>query len=86
MILVYSDAKTGKSAQLTIDPAKVPMLLSYKITDVIDGSEFGMPGYKFKITGGTDTSGFPLRNSIQGSIKTKVLRRTGFSYRQKEAN
>jgi small subunit ribosomal protein S6e len=74
MILVYSDAKTGKSAQLTIDPAKVPMLMSHKIADVIDGSEFGMPGYKFKITGGTDTSGFPLRSSIQGSIKTKVLR------------
>ncbi len=77
MILVYSDAKTGKSAQLTIDPAKVPMLLNYKVTDVIDGSELGLPGYKLRITGGTDTSGFPLRKSIQGSIKTKVLRRTG---------
>jgi small subunit ribosomal protein S6e len=74
---VYSDAKTGKSAQLTIDPAKVPMLLNYKVSDVVDGGEFGMPGYKLRITGGSDTSGFPLRKSIQGSIKTKVLRRTG---------
>ena len=77
MILVYSDAKTGKSAQLTIDPAKVPMLLNHKVTDVVDGSEFGMPGYKLRITGGTDSSGFPLRKSIQGSIKTKILRRAG---------
>jgi small subunit ribosomal protein S6e len=74
--LVYSDAKTGKSAQLTIDAAKVPMLLNYKVSDVIEGSEFGLPGYKLRITGGSDSSGFPLRKSIQGSIKTKILRRS----------
>ncbi len=75
MILVYSDPKTGKSAQLSVDADKVPMLLNYKVDDVVDGGLFGLAGYKLKITGGTDMSGFPLRKGIQGAIKTKILKR-----------
>ena len=79
MKIVYSDPKTGKSAQLQLDKDKEPMLLNHKINDVIDGAALGMSGYKLKITGGSDKSGFAMDKSITGGIKTKVLKRIAYS-------
>jgi small subunit ribosomal protein S6e len=79
MKIVFSDPKTGKTAQMQIDKDKEAMFLNHKINDVIDGSALGLSGYKMKITGGSDTSGFALDRSISGAIKTKVLRRVANS-------
>ena len=83
MKIVYSDPKTGKSAQLQLDKDKEHVLLNHKINDVIDGSALGMSGYKFKITGGSDKSGFAMDKSITGGIKTKVLKRVAYSGKHK---
>lgn len=83
MKIVYSDPKTGKSAQMQLDNDKSAMLLNHKINDVVDGSAFGLSGYKLKITGGSDKSGFAMNKSITGSIKTKVLKRVAMSGKKK---
>ena len=74
MKIVYSDPKSGKSGQMQLDNDRAAMLLNHKINDVIDGNILGLEGYKLKITGGSDKSGFPMNKSIVGPIKTKVLR------------
>ncbi len=79
MKIVYSDPKTGKSAQMQLDKDKESMFMNHKINDIVDGAALGLSGYKLKITGGSDTSGFALNKSITGSIKTKVLRRVAYS-------
>lgn len=73
--IVYSDPKLGRSAQADLPKDKVSMVLNYKIGDTIDGSIIGLTGYKLKITGGSDNSGFQLDRSIQGTIKTHAFRR-----------
>jgi small subunit ribosomal protein S6e len=83
MKIVYSDQKTGKSAQMQLDNEKSAMLMNHKINDVIDGGILGLEGYKLKITGGSDTSGFPMNRSITGAIKTKVLRKIAKSGKKK---
>jgi small subunit ribosomal protein S6e len=83
MKIVYSDQKTGKSGQMQLDSEKSGMLMNHKINDVIDGGILGLEGYKLKITGGSDTSGFPMNRSITGPIKTKVLRMVAKSGRRK---
>jgi len=83
MKIVYSDPKTGRSTVMQLDNDKSVLLLNHKINDVIDATALGMTGYKLKITGGSDTSGFPLNHSIGGSIKTKVLRKISVSGKKK---
>ncbi|EQD66126.1 Ribosomal protein S6e [mine drainage metagenome] len=74
MKLIYSDPKTGLSASMELDEDKKSALLNRKIGDEIDASVFGLTGYKVKITGGSDSSGFPLDRSMQGQLKRKTLR------------
>ena len=83
MKIVYSDPKTGKSAQLVLEGDRAVALLNSKINDTIDGDSIGLPGYKLKITGGSDDSGFPLMKGIGGAIKTSVLRKVANSGREK---
>ena len=74
MKFLYSDKKSGLTATMDLDDEKASLLLNKKIGDEIDGTALGLTGYKLKITGGTDSSGFPLEASISGQIKTKVIR------------
>ena len=76
MKIVYSDAKSGRTAQAELGKDKAGLVLNFKIGDVIDGSIIGLAGCKLKITGGSDNSGFPLDRSIQGTIKTRTRRIT----------
>jgi small subunit ribosomal protein S6e len=83
MKIIYSDPKSGRSAQVDLPKDKVGLVLNYKIGDTIDGSIVGLAGYKLKITGGSDNSGFPLHKSIQGSIKTHIFKRANRSGKSK---
>jgi small subunit ribosomal protein S6e len=71
--LVISDPETGKAIQYQLDDAKTNSLVGKKVGDVIQGDAIGLPGYKLKITGGTDSSGFPIRPDVHGGGKKKVL-------------
>jgi len=71
---LYSDKKSGLTATMDLNDEMISLLLNKKIGDEIDGTALGLTGYKLKITGGTDSSGFPLEASISGQIKTKVIR------------
>lgn len=83
MKIVFSDPKTGKSAQMQLDKDMETVFMNRKINDVVDGSALGLPGYKMKITGGSDGSGFAMESSVSGSIKTKVLRKVANSGKRK---
>lgn len=83
MKIVLSDTKTGKSAQMQLGKDKESVFINHKINDVIDGAALGLSGYRLKITGGSDTSGFPLDKSITGALKTRVLRRVANSGKKK---
>lgn len=63
-----------KSYQIETDTDK---LIGLKIGDEFDGSIIGLPGYKLKITGGSDKDGFPMRKDIEGSRRVKVLLSSG---------
>jgi small subunit ribosomal protein S6e len=44
-----------------------------KIGDTINGGLIGFPNYEFVITGGSDSSGFPMRKDVHGPVKKKIL-------------
>jgi len=80
---VISDPETGKSIQYELDDVKTNALVGKTVGEVIEGDVLGLPGYKLKITGGSDTSGFPIRPDVHGSGKKRVLIRGTPGFRPK---
>jgi small subunit ribosomal protein S6e len=81
--LVISDPETGKAIQYELDDAKTNALVGKAIGEIVEGDVLGLPGYKLKITGGSDTSGFPIRPDVHGSGKKRVLIRGTPGFRPK---
>jgi small subunit ribosomal protein S6e len=71
--LAISDPETGKAVQYELDDVKTNALVGKQVGDIIEGDLIGLPGYKLKITGGSDSSGFPIRPDVHGSGKKRVL-------------
>ncbi len=87
--LNISGGNTGPGKGLTklieIDEKKF-RFEGMKIGDTIKGGLVGFPNYEFKITGGSDSSGFPMRRNVHGPVKKKILvskRGTGYKPKRK---
>ncbi|RLI43732.1 30S ribosomal protein S6e [Candidatus Bathyarchaeota archaeon] len=79
--VIISDPETGKARSVELEGERAVPLIGRRIGDVVDGAVVGLSGYKVLITGGTDSSGFPMRPDIHGGIKTRVLLSKGVGYR-----
>jgi small subunit ribosomal protein S6e len=71
--LTIADPKTGKSYKKDVKDAEAAPFMGLNIGETIKGESFGMTGYEFKITGGSDYCGFPMRHGIMGIRKRIVL-------------
>lgn len=80
---MISDPETGKAIQYELDDAKSNALVGKTVGEIVAGDVLGLPGYKLKITGGSDTSGFPIRPDVHGSGKKRVLIRGTPGFRPK---
>lgn len=73
----------GLSKLIEIDEQKF-RFEGMKIGAIIKGGLIGFPNYEFKITGGSDSSGFPMRKDVQGPVKKKILlKKRGIGYKPK---
>ncbi|MFP4038417.1 MAG: 30S ribosomal protein S6e [Candidatus Nanohaloarchaea archaeon] len=59
-------------------------LAGKQIGDSFSGEILGLEGYELEITGGSDRSGFPMRQSINGSERERVLIEEGSGVRPEE--
>ncbi|MFB6158378.1 MAG: 30S ribosomal protein S6e [Candidatus Nanohalobium sp.] len=59
-------------------------LIGKKVGEEFDGGIIGLSGYTLKITGGSDRSGFPMRKSIEGSERKRVLLEDGAGINEDE--
>ena len=71
----------GKAYKKTIaDDA----LLGKKVGEKITGNLIGLPNYELEITGGSDSSGFPMRPEIEGVLKKRLVLRKGPGFKAKK--
>ena len=84
MILNVSN-KDGKTYKIELPAEKEALVIGKRIGDVLDGGAFGLPGYQLKITGGSDDSGFPMRQDVQGTQKKRPLLSGGVGFNPKRA-
>lgn len=73
MRLVISDPKTGKSYQTELAKELEANINGKKIGEEVDGNLVGAAGYTLQLTGGSDTSGFPMRKDVTGQRKARIL-------------
>jgi len=81
---VINDMKSGRSYQVTVEGHHANSLIGKKIGDVVDGIFVGLPGYKLRITGGSDKDGFPMRRDLPGSKRRKLLLSGGVGFKPEE--
>jgi small subunit ribosomal protein S6e len=70
----------GKSYNFEVTGHHAQNLVGKKIGQEVDGINVNLPGYKLKITGGTDGSGFPMRRDFDGSRRARLLLSEGPSF------
>jgi len=80
--VVISDPKTGKSVQREVDSDQTKVFQGKKIGEHIKGDTFGLTDYDFEISGGSDTSGFPMRRDVEGTARKRILIVKGVGLRE----
>jgi small subunit ribosomal protein S6e len=82
-ILVVSNPKEGTSNRIELDDQQIRPLIGTRIGQVLDGTLAGLPGFKIRLTGGTDKDGIPMRPDVHGSAKARVILSNGVGYKPK---
>lgn len=81
--VVLNDVKTGKSYNVAVSGNYANSLDGKNIGEVVDGIFVGLPGYKVKITGGSDKTGTPMRADLPGKKRTMLLLADGKGFHEK---
>ncbi len=79
---IVNDVKTGKSYNVAVSGHHANSLIGKSIGEVVDGIFVGLPGYKLRITGGSDGNGTPMRKDLPGSKKRKLLLSDGLGFHE----
>ena len=82
---IINDVKTGKSYNVTVSGHHANSLIGKNVGEIIDGIFVGLPGYKLKITGGSDST-YHISSSTVGfglpsSVKTSTIRQLSIPVR-----
>lgn len=83
MKINISDPKEGKSYNIEIQEEKESYIVGKKIGDILKGNELGFAGYEFKIAGGSDKQGFPMRPRLLGTARRRMVISGGQGFKPK---
>jgi small subunit ribosomal protein S6e len=72
----------GETHQIEVEEAS--QLVGKEIGETFDGGIVGLNGYELEITGGSDKSGIPMRKSIEGAVRRRILIGEGQGVRDTE--
>lgn len=82
--IVISDPKNGRSVQREVKDDNAKSMLGLKVGDTFKGELIDLTGYEFKITGGSDNCGFPMRHDVPiARKKILAVKGVGVSNRKK---
>lgn len=81
--VVVNDVKSGKSYNVAVTGHHANSLIGKNVGEIVDGIFVGLPGYKLKITGGSDNTGCPMRADMPGNKRRNLLMSDGLSFHEK---
>ncbi len=79
--IIVSDPNAGTSRVVELEEARATPLIGRKIGEVIDGSVINSAGQKAQITGGSDKDGFPMRPSVHGGVRRRIILGKGVGFK-----
>jgi small subunit ribosomal protein S6e len=82
---IISDPETGSSSIVELEEARVTPLIGKRIGEVIDGSILNLAGHRMQITGGSDKDGFPMRPSVHGGVRRRIVLSGGVGFNPQKA-
>jgi len=78
--VIVSDPETGTSKAVELEEARATPLIGRRIGETIDGSIVDMSGHKAQIMGGSDKDGFPMRPSVHGGVRRRIVLSGGVGF------
>jgi len=78
--VIVSDPEEGKSKVVELEESRATPLIGRRIGEIMDGSVVDLPGQKVQITGGSDKDGFPMRPSVHGGVRRRIILSGGTGY------
>ncbi len=79
--VIISDPEAGKSNVVELEEARAAPLIGRRIGEAIDGAVVNLAGHKLQIMGGSDKDGFPMRPSVHGGVRRRVVLSAGAGFR-----
>lgn len=80
--LNIGDPKSKKTITKAVSDNETSVFMNKKIGDKVNGDSFGLGGYEFEITGGSDNAGFPMRKDVKGIMRKRILMVSGTGLRK----
>lgn len=71
--VIVSDPETGTSKVVELQEARASPLIGKRIGEVMDGAPVDLAGHKVQLTGGSDKDGFPMRPSVHGGVRRRIV-------------
>lgn len=78
--VVVGDPDDGTSYSFDVDGQDANRFIGRSIGETVDGDALGLEGYELEITGGSDTSGRPMREDVRGRRTAEILLAGGIGF------
>jgi small subunit ribosomal protein S6e len=78
--VIISDPEAGTSSIVELEETRAASLIGRKIGEVVEGSTVNLPGHKAQIMGGSDKDGFPMRPSVHGGVRRRIVLSGGVGF------
>jgi small subunit ribosomal protein S6e len=70
----------GTSKVVELEGTRAMPLIGRRIGETIDGSIVDLAGKKVQVTGGSDKDGFPMRPSVHGGVRRRIILSGGVGF------
>jgi small subunit ribosomal protein S6e len=83
--VIVSDPETGTSKVVELEESRAAPLVGRRIGEVVEGALVDLPAHKVKIVGGSDKDGVPMRPSVHGGVRKRVILSGGVGFNPKNS-
>ncbi|MFT4947866.1 MAG: small subunit ribosomal protein S6e [Natronomonas sp.] len=79
--VAVSDPEDGHTYQIDVDGQDANRFIGRELGDEVDGGAVGLDGYTLELTGGSDTSGRPMRPDVRGVATKEIMSDGGVGFK-----
>ncbi len=78
--VAVADPEDGHTYQIDVDGQDANRFIGRELGDEVDGGAVGLDGYSLELTGGSDTSGRPMRPDVRGVTTKEIMSDGGVGF------